>query len=220
MSNKLILRSVKKKKPLLNLTPDKITDSSYALPVFQALGTVKGEIIKDKSGYFFLKNGTLNIRLIFRGYKKKFLLENPDRFLNTPYFLRVYPKSYIKGRGKVEIFYEVIGWDKENTWEEAENIFRLKGIWQTIPQVQSGVISVYRNDDHNSTETRLKPTHLPVQMKRSDINIYRFNRNQSMEKWFVLGLFEFDASSNQFIWRKDIVSPSKDIPSYLNPRKL
>ncbi len=210
-------------------TGDQSTDEPEAdidKPIFQAIGTLQGKPEEDsqEKGQFFLRLGGKRYGLFIAGYRYQAWLKqmaaNPDQTL----FLRVYPKCLMIPRKPPKIYFQVAAWETENPWEEEAGQFRLKGIWQFVPQVRTPVISVYRNKGAEDPKGKFKAAHIPVLMRRSDESApFRFNPKIAKEdlppRWFIQGRFKFIPSRDSFGFVEDIEAPSKEIPWYKKPRK-
>ncbi len=182
-------------------TGDQSTDEPEAdidKPIFQAIGTLQGKPEEDsqEKGQFFLRLGGKRYGLFIAGYRYQAWLKqmaaNPDQTL----FLRVYPKCLMIPRKPPKIYFQVAAWEEENPWEEAPGQFRLKGIWQFVPQVRTPVISVYRNKGAEDPKGKFKAAHIPVLMRRDDESApFRFNPKIAKEdlppRWFIQGKFKF-----------------------------
>ena len=145
---------------------------------------------------------------------------NPDQTL----FLRVYPKCLMIPRKPPKIFFQVAAWETENPWDEAPGQFRLKGIWQFVPQVRTPVISVYRNKGAEDPKGKFKASHIPILMRRDDEAApFRINPKIAKEdlppRWFVQGLFKFIPSRDSFGFSEDLEPPTTKIPWYKKPVK-
>ncbi|MGK7933045.1 MAG: hypothetical protein AB4041_16665 [Microcystaceae cyanobacterium] len=202
------------------------TEADLDKPIFQAIGTLQGKPEEDKEnpGQFFIRLGGKRYGLFIAGYRYQAWLKqiaaNPDQTL----FLRVYPKCLMIPRKPPKIYFQVAAWEAENPWEEAPGQFRLKGIWQFVPQVRTPVISVYRNKDAEDPKKKFKAAHIPILMRREDeAKPFRFNPKIAKEdlppRWFIQGLFKFIPSRDSFGFSEDLEPPTKDIPYYKKPRK-
>ena len=123
-----------------------------------------------------------------------------------------------------KLYFQVAAWETENPWEEAPGQFRLKGIWQFVPQVRTPVISVYRNKGAEDPKGKFKATHIPILMRREDEAApFRFNPKIAKEdlppRWFVQGLFKFIPSRDSFGFSEDLEPLTKKIPWYTKPIK-
>ena len=123
-----------------------------------------------------------------------------------------------------KIYFQVAAWEEENPWEEAPGQFRLKGIWQFVPQVRTPVISVYRNKGAEDPKGKFKAAHIPVLMRRDDESApFRFNPKIAKEdlppRWFIQGKFKFIPSRDSFGFSEDLEPPTKKIPYYKKPIK-
>ncbi len=210
-------------------TGDQSTDDSEAdidKPIFQAIGTIKGKPEEDKEnpGQFFIRLGGKRYSLFIAGYRYQAWLKqmaaNPDQTL----FLRVYPKCLMIPRKPPKIYFQVAAWETENPWDEEAGQFRLKGIWQFVPQSRTPVISIYRNGNAEDPKGKFKAAHIPVLMRRDDEAApFRFNPKIAKEdlppRWFVQGLFKFIASRDCFGFSEDLEPPTKKIPYYKKPIK-
>ena len=201
-------------------------DDDIDKPIFQAIGTIKGKPEEDKEnqGQFFIRLGGKRYGLFIAGYRYQAWLKqmaaNPEQTL----FLRVYPKCLMIPRKPPRIYFQVAAWETENPWEEAPGQFRLKGIWQFVPQVRTPVISVYRNKGAEDPKGKFKATHIPILMRREDEAApFRFNPKIAKEdlppRWFVQGLFKFIPSRDSFGFSEDLEPPTKKIPWYTKPIK-
>ncbi|MCH2232493.1 MAG: hypothetical protein MK105_19305, partial [Crocinitomicaceae bacterium] len=201
-------------------------DDDIDKPIFQAIGTIKGKPEEDREnpGQFFIRLGGKRYGLFFAGYRYQAWLKqiaaNPDQTL----FLRVYPKCLMIPRKPPKIFFQVAAWETENPWDEAPGQFRLKGIWQFVPQVRTPVISVYRNKGAEDPKGKFKAAHIPILMRRDDEAApFRFNPKMAKEdlppRWFVQGLFKFIPSRDSFGFSEDLEAPTKKIPWYTKPIK-
>ena len=210
-------------------TGDQSTDNPDAdidKPIFQAIGTIKVKPEEDKEnpGQFFIRFGGKRYGLFIAGYRYQAWLKqmaaNPDQTL----FLRVYPKCLMIPRKPPKIFFQVAAWETENPWDEAPGQFRLKGIWQFVPQVRTPVISVYRNKGAEDPKGKFKASHIPILMRRDDEAApFRFNPKIAKEdlppRWFVQGLFKFIPSRDSFGFSEDLEPPTTKIPWYKKPVK-
>ncbi|CCQ69078.1 hypothetical protein [Crocosphaera watsonii] len=210
-------------------TGDQSTDNPDAdidKPIFQAIGTIKVKPEEDKEnpGQFFIRLGGKRYGLFIAGYRYQAWLKqmaaNPDQTL----FLRVYPKCLMIPRKPPKIFFQVAAWETENPWDEAPGQFRLKGIWQFVPQVRTPVISVYRNKGAEDPKGKFKASHIPILMRRDDEAApFRFNPKIAKEdlppRWFVQGLFKFIPSRDSFGFSEDLEPPTTKIPWYKKPVK-
>ncbi len=210
-------------------TGDQSTDETEAdidKPIFQAIGTIQGKPEKDENeeGKFFIRLGGKRYGLFIAGYRYQAWLKqiaaNPDQTL----FLRVYPKCLMIPRKPPKIYFQVAAWEEENPWEEQPGQFRLKGIWQFVPQVRTPVISVYRNKGASDPKGKFKAAHIPVLMRRDDESApFRFNPKIAKEdlppRWFIQGKFKFIPSRDSFGFSEDLEPPTKKIPYYKKPVK-
>ena len=210
-------------------TGDQSTDEPEAdidKPIFQAIGTLQGKPEEDsqEKGQFFIRLGGKRYGLFIAGYRYQAWLKqmaaNPDQTL----FLRVYPKCLMIPRKPPKIYFQVAAWEEENPWEEAPGQFRLKGIWQFVPQVRTPVISVYRNKGAEDPKGKFKAAHIPVLMRRDDESApFRFNPKIAKEdlppRWFIQGKFKFIPSRDSFGFSEDLEPPTKKIPYYKKPIK-
>ncbi|EAZ90059.1 hypothetical protein [Crocosphaera chwakensis] len=193
-------------------------------PIFQGIGTLQGKLQKDDEGNFFIRLGGKRYDLYFQGYRYKAWLKqveaNPDQTL----FFRVYPKCLMIPRKPPKIYFQVAAWEEENPWNEEPGQFRLKGIWQFVPQVRTPVISIYRNKGAEDPKGKFKAAHIPVLMRRDDESApFRFNPKIAKEelppRWFIQGLFKFIPSRDSFGFSEDLEPPTKEIPWYKKPVK-
>ena len=200
------------------------TDADLNQPIFQAIGTLQGKAEKDDEGKFFLRLGGKRYSLFFAGYRYQAWLKQASAHPEQTLFFRVYPKCLMIPRKPPKIYFMVAAWEAENPWEEAPGQFRLKGIWQFVPQVRTPVISVYRNKDAEDPKKKFKAAHIPILMRREDeAKPFRFNPKIAKEdlppRWFVQGLFKFIPSRDSFGFSEDLEPPTKEIPYYKKPRK-
>ena len=210
-------------------TGDQSTDDPDAdidKPIFQAIGTIKGKPEEDKEnpGQFFIRLGGKRYGLFFAGYRYQAWLKQMAAKPDQTLFLRVYPKCLMIPRKPPKIYFQVAAWEAENPWDEAPGQFRLKGIWQFVPQVRTPVISVYRNKGAEDPKGKFKATHIPILMRRDDEAApFRFNPKIAKEdlppRWFVQGLFKFIPSRDSFGFSEDLEAPTKKIPWYTKPIK-
>ena len=208
-------------------TDDQSTDESEAdldKPIFQAIGTMQGKAQKDDEGKFFLRLGGKRYSLFFAGYRYQAWLKQASAHPEQTLFFRVYPKCLMIPRKPPRIYFQVAAWEAENPWEEQPGQFRLKGIWQFVPQVRTPVISIYRNHNASDPKGKFKATHIPVLMRRDDESApFRFNPKIAKEdlppRWFVQGKFKFIPSRDSFGFSEDLEPPTKKIPYYKRPVK-
>lgn len=123
-----------------------------------------------------------------------------------------------------KVYFQVAAWETENPWVEQPGQFRLKGIWQFVPQVRTPVISIYRNYNAQDPKGKFKAAHIPVLMRRDDDSApFRFNPKIAKEdlspRWFIQGLFKFLPSRDSFGFSEDLEPPTQEIPWYKKPRK-
>jgi len=192
---------------------------------FQAIGTLYCQVEQNlEEKKFFITLGDRQYPLYFDkptffAFLKQYTT-NPEARL----YLRVYPKCLIIPQQDPIIKFHVLGWDEENKFEEEAGIFRLKGVWQFVPQVRSPVISIYRNKDAEDPTGKFKATHLPVLMRRDDgVNPFRFNpkipKEDLPKRYFVQSKFRFMPQRNCWGWVEDIEPPREKLPWYKKPVK-
>ncbi|MDJ0509972.1 MAG: hypothetical protein QNJ64_12045 [Crocosphaera sp.] len=208
-------------------TDDQSTDepeTDIDKPIFQAIGTMQGKAQKDDEGNFFLRLGGKRYNIFFAGYRYQAWLKQAEAHPEQTLFFRVYPKCLMIPRKPPRIYFQVAAWEAENPWEEQPGQFRLKGIWQFVPQVRTPVISIYRNHNASDPKGKFKATHIPVLMRRDDESApFRFNPKIAKEdlppRWFVQGKFKFIPSRDSFGFSEDLEPPTKKIPYYKKPIK-
>ncbi len=208
-------------------TGDQSTDETEAdldKPIFQAIGTMQGKAQKDDEGNFFLRLGGKRYNIFFAGYRYQAWLKQAEAHPDQNLFFRVYPKCLMIPRKTPKIYFQVAAWEAENPWEEQPGQFRLKGIWQFVPQVRTPVISIYRNHNASDPKGKFKATHIPVLMRRDDESApFRFNPKIAKEdlppRWFIQGKFKFIPSRDSFGFSEDLEPPTKKIPYYKKPVK-
>ncbi len=200
------------------------TEADLDKPIFQAIGTIQGKAQKDDEGNFFLRLGGKRYNIFFAGYRYQAWLKQAEAHPEQTLFFRVYPKCLMSPRKPPRIYFQVAAWEAENPWEEQPGQFRLKGIWQFVPQVRTPVISIYRNHNASDPKGKFKATHIPVLMRRDDESApFRFNPKIAKEdlppRWFVQGKFKFIPSRDSFGFSEDLEPPTKKIPYYKKPIK-
>ncbi len=202
------------------------TEADLDKPIFQAIGTLQGKPEEDKEnpGQFFIRLGGKRYGLFIAGYRYQAWLKQIAAHPDQTLFLRVYPKCLMIPRKPPKIYFQVAAWEAENPWEEQPGQFRLKGIWQFVPQVRTPVISIYRNHNASDPKGKFKATHIPVLMRRDDESApFRFNPKIAKEdlppRWFIQGLFKFIPSRDSFGFSEDLEPPTKKIPYYKKPIK-
>ena len=192
---------------------------------FQAIGTLYCQVEQNlEEKKFFITLGDRQYALYFDkptffAFLKQYTTKPEARL-----YLRVYPKCLIIPQQDPIIKFHVLGWDEENKFEEEAGIFRLKGVWQFVPQVRSPVISIYRNKDAEDPTGKFKATHLPVLMRRDDgVNPFRFNpkipKEDLPKRYFVQSKFRFMPQRNCWGWVEDIERPREKLPWYKKPVK-
>ena len=134
---------------------------------------------------------------------------------NQELYLVVYPKSFFN-KGTVTIFFQVVFWSRTPIDGYQPGRFLLKGIWGFIPQYRYPVMTIYRNIKTKSLY-QLKPSHIPIIMKRDDCQPYRFCQSSGEEKperWFIEGSFRFIPKMKAFGHINDLKPASNKIPKY------
>lgn len=192
--------------------------------IFQAIGTLQGKALKDEEGKFYIRLGGKRYDLYFAGYRYEAWLKQAEANPNQTLFFRVYPKCLMIPGKTPKIYFQVAAWGAENQWEEQAGQFRLKGIWQFVPQVRTPVVSIYRNQNAEDPKGKFKAAHIPVLMRREDESApFRFNPKIAKEdlppRWFVQALFKFIPSRDSFGFSEDLEPPTKKIPWYKKPIK-
>jgi hypothetical protein len=188
--------------------------------IFQAIGLISGTPYKDEVMGWAIDLQGVQYRLfippkIFRGWLKE-LASNPTQ----SFFLRVYPKCFISPKQPPQIYFHVISWNKFNEKKEPLNLFSLKGFWQFIPQSRLPVLTVYRNKGCKDVMNKFKPTHLPVLMRRDDVQPYRYNKaDEKPSKYFIQGEFTLIHAKQAFGYKSDLDKPSLEAPKYKRPVK-
>ncbi len=193
-------------------------------PIFQAIGTLQAKAEKDEEGNFFIRLGGKRYGLFILGYRYKAWLKQVEANPEQNLFLRVYPKCLMIPRKPPKMYFQVAAWQEENQWDEEPGQFRLKGIWQFVPQSRTPVISIYRNHNAEDPKGKFKAAHIPVLMRRDDESApFRFNPKIAKEdlppRWFIQGLFKFIPSRDSFGFSEDLEPPTPKIPWYKKPVK-
>jgi hypothetical protein len=192
---------------------------------FQAIGTLYCQVEQNlEEKKFFITLGDRQYALYFDKPTFFAFLKQYTTKPEAQLYLRVYPKCLIIPQQDPIIKFHVLGWDEENKFEEEAGIFRLKGVWQFVPQLRSPVISIYRNKDAEDPTGKFKATHLPVLMRRDDgVNPFRFNpkipKEDLPKRYFVQSKFRFMPQRNCWGWVEDIEPPREKLPWYKKPVK-
>ena len=133
---------------------------------YQAIGYVRG-IYSDK--LLHIRQGSypaVGIR------KAKWHLESTQ---NKPFRFLVYPRFDLKTEA---LKFQILAWDE---FQEEEDIWKLAGLWQFIPQLRRPVLAVHRNEKHWEGD-RLKSCYLPFVWKGDDSpRPWRFNPKAGKE---------------------------------------
>ncbi len=200
------------------------TDTEENPTLFQAIGTLDEKPQRDREGNFFVRLSGKRYGLFIPGYRHRAWLKQISNHPDTPLFLRVYPKCLIIPRKDPVVRFELAAWEEENHWDEEPGMFRLRGVWQFVPQVRIPVISVYRNRGAKDPQGKYKASHLPILMRRSDGTApFRFNpkipKEELPKRWFIQARFKFIPSRNCWGWVEDLEPPTEKIPSKKKPVK-
>ena len=200
------------------------TEAEENPPIFQAIGTLGEKPQRDSEGNFFVRLGGKRYQLFIPGYRHQAWLKQISNHPDQPLFLRVYPKCLMLPRKDPIVRFELAAWEEENPWSEEPGLFRLKGVWQFLPQVRIPVISVYRNQGAKDPQGKYKASHLPVLMRREDgPTPFRFNpripKSERGKRWFIQARFKFIPSRNCWGWVEDLAAPTEKSPRYQKPVK-
>jgi hypothetical protein len=190
---------------------------------FQAIGLLKAIPEKDDLLGWTIKLNNVKHRLFIPPHLYKCWLKKMDALNISPLYLRVYPRCYMAKKEQPIIFFQVVAWQDDNKNNELINNFRIKGLWQFIPQSRLPVLTVYRNPKAQDITNRYKATHLPVLMRREDCSPYRYvkqDSNESVQKYFIQGEFTYLPERQAFGYKKDFASPVDKSPRYKKPNKL
>jgi len=188
--------------------------------IFQAVGLINSVPYKDEVLGWAINIQGIRYRLfipkkLYKGWLKE-MAANPK----TAFFLRVYPKCFVAPKQPPQIYFHVIAWNKKNENQEHLNLFTLKGFWQFIPQSRLPVLTIYRNKGSVDVTNKFKASHLPVLMRREDVQPYRYNKTDDKpSRYFIQGEFTFIPSKQAFGYRNDIEKPSLEAPKYKKPVK-
>ncbi len=221
-------KSAKKKKPKQQLKEE--------APMFQALGKmVLTPYLKDDdlkielngleydllyaSDFTFTAHRKLRQELKNNGSRKMLLKLYPNtRFSNKSEPVKL---SFIKG-----------SFDKKyQTNRKYPEKFKLRGIWQYIPQSPTPVISIYRNIDQLGELKKLnekqqskfvRPHHIPVRWDDAPVAPFKYapevEKEAQMPRYFVevrAIIFE-----GVYVVQEMLKEPTLDIPTHIKAEKL
>jgi len=189
---------------------------------FQALGTIEAERVEVVERRIIITVGSKE----YRGWIEPKQFSGLMRYLEErgekPIYLRVYPKTLSTPEQPLSLQgWQIVIGIKGLSPQEKVNHFVIRGVWQYIPQSESPVMTVYRNQTSNDPTGKYKATHLPVLMEREDCQAFKYDSKgtQKRKRYFIQGLFQFDPSTNLFIWKEDLEPPTLKIPPYLRADK-
>ena len=189
---------------------------------FQALGTIEAERVEVVERRIIITVGSKE----YRGWIEPKQFSGLMRYLEErgekPIYLRVYPKTSSTPEQPLSLQgWQIVIGIKELSPQEKVNHFVIRGVWQYIPQSESPVMTVYRNQTSNDPTGKYKATHLPVLMEREDCQAFKYDSEgtRKRKRYFIQGLFQFDPSSDLFIWKEDLEPPTLKIPPYLRADK-
>ena len=189
---------------------------------FQALGTIEAERVEVVERQMIITVDSKE----YRGWIEPRQFSGLMRYLEErgekPIYLKVYPKTFSTPEQPLSLQgWQIIIGKKGLSPQEKVNHFVIRGVWQYIPQSESPVITVYRNQTSNDPTGKYKATHLPVVMEREDCQAFKYDpeAKQKRKRYFIQGLFQFDPSTDLFIWTEDLEPPTLKIPPYLKTDK-
>ena len=189
---------------------------------FQALGTIEAERVEVVERKIIITVDSKE----YRGWIEPRQFSGLMRYLEErgekPIYLRVYPKTFSTPEQPLSLQgWQIVIGIKGLSPQEKVNHFVIRGVWQYIPQSESPVITVYRNQTADDPTGKYKATHVPVVMEREDCQAFKYDpeAKQKRKRYFIQGLFQFDPSSDLFIWKEDLEPPTLKIPPYLRADK-
>ena len=179
---------------------------------FQAVGWLKGVIFKDPN-----EQHRFTIRLVCNGQVKEFPLATrmKDRKVRSATYLQLkhhpneelwvccYPQYDIPTK---QVYFCLIGYEKEKpAWAE-NSVFDLRGIWQRIPVQKEPVFTIYRNQVDLEKEPRFRNQHLPV-VWRQRYFVFNPKAATPTKPIFYQIKARFDPLDKQFHWLETIADP-------------
>ena len=189
---------------------------------FQALGTIEAERVEVVERQMIITVDSKE----YRGWIEPRQFSGLMRYLEErgekPIYLKVYPKTFSTPEQPLSLQgWQIVIGKKGLSPQEKVNHFVIRGVWQYIPQSESPVITVYRNQTADDPTGKYKATHLPIVMEREDCQAFKYDpeANRKRKRYFIQGLFQLDPSSNLFIWKEDLEPPTLKIPPYLKADK-
>ena len=189
---------------------------------FQALGTIEAERVEVVERKIIITVGSKE----YRGWIEPRQFGGLMRYLEErgekPIYLKVYPKTFSTPEQPLSLQgWQIVIGKKGLSPQEKVNYFVIRGVWQYIPQSESPVITVYRNQTADDPTGKYKATHLPIVMEREDCQAFKYDpeAKQKRKRYFIQALFQLDPSNNLFIWKEDLEPPTLKIPPYLKADK-
>ena len=188
--------------------------------IFQAVGLINGIPYQDAVLGWAIDIQGSQYRLFIPKKLYKGWLKEMAAKPKTAFFLRVYPKCFIAPKQPPQIYFHVIAWNEKNEAREHINLFTLKGFWQFIPQSRLPVLTIYRNKGSKDVTNKFKASHLPVLMRREDVQPYRYNKaDEKPTRYFIQGQFTLVHAKQAFGYRNDLEKPSLEAPKFKKPLK-
>ena len=221
-------KSAKKKKPKQQLKEE--------APMFQALGKM---VLTP-----YLKDNDLKIELdgleydllygddfTFQAHKalRQELMKNGSRKM----LLKLYPNTRFSRKSSSAKLSFILGdfAKKYYTNRKYPSKFKLRGIWQYIPQCETPVISIYRNMEqlwqfkklNEKEQLKLaKPKHIPVVWDDAPVEPFKYvkevAKEEQMPRYFVeVRAIIFDGV---YVVQEMLREPTLDIPTHIKGEKL
>jgi hypothetical protein len=189
---------------------------------FQALGTIEAERVEVVERKIIITVGSKEYRGWIESRQFSGLMRYLEERGEKPIYLKVYPKTFSTPEQPLCLQgWQIVIGKKGLSPQEKVNHFVIRGVWQYIPQSESPVMTIYRNQTADDPTLKYKATHLPIVMEREDCKAFKYDpeAKQKRKRYFIQGLFQFDPSSNLFIWKEDLEPPTLKIPPYLKADK-
>lgn len=210
-------------------TEEKEDQEEEPKALFQAIGTLKGTVTVTEPALFKISLVGIEFRVYIPTAQMRYNFRQQLKKNNNLY-IRVYPRTFITPDRQSELYFQLVAWseelqnDAEGIKQEA-GIFKLKGVWQFVPQFRAPILTIYRNRKCQFDPTKkFKANHLPILMRREDCTPFRFNPKADKDsippRYFVNGIFKFIPQKNAFGWQNDIEPPTTDLPRYRKPTKV
>ncbi len=206
------------------------------VPMFQALGKmVLTPYLKDDDLKIELNGQEYDLLyasdFTFTAHRKlrQELKNNGSRKM----LLKLYPNTRFSNKSEpVKLSFILGSFDKKyQTNRKYPSKFKLRGIWQYIPQCETPVISIYRNIDQLGELKKLnekqqskfvRPHHIPVRWDDAEVAPFKYapevEKEAQMPRYFV----EVRAiiQDGVYVVQEMLKEPTLDIPTHIKGEKL